>query len=567
MVKYQTGRLRIIAQYFCTVAACGCLLSFMACCVCHAQEEPAVFYYEKIPRIQLEENESLVEWNVDLGGQCSDIFVTDNHVIYFGHASLPGTGQNDERRDAITVGGIDRTSGNILWKYNSLRNKNWQTDLPETALRTYPAMTDDRMVFLSNDSKLVCLDLAGLSDGDDGQTENGAETLHENVDIVWQIDLTKQFNTSRSELTDTACRVGGVVIDQQTCFVVTGHGRHFDAVEDAAAFVAVDLNTGKIKWSKTIPGLPQRSGHYAAPVILARTGKNSLVIFPGADGILYAYDSSSMQLVWEIDCQTSEPKDAGDREPADHHFFFAPPLIVGNKIVVYRNRSLENIVADGQVMCFEIKDNGNPTLKWKWNSPEFTGSFSPLQLHGETAIVKDISGALMAIDIESGQRKWQWKARGIESVSLFASPSFTKHRVVIATDWGVRIGRLPDDSIGPCRVTLQGLPVLSQPKIDGDQMFGVFGQQLYNISLSKLNAEFKEYEDPFFLGTIVDEAIVADIMKVLDEAGVKYQMAGSRGRAYLNVSQKDKTKALEVLKPFENAIQRFLYKSEVEFDK
>jgi outer membrane protein assembly factor BamB len=513
-----------IFRFFLVASICVTL-----CCRCCAQLSPLPTQAGGISTVEIGESENLVVWKTDIAEKCSEIIVTKDHVIFFGHSLLSDDSVGAEKRDVITVGAVDRRNGKILWTYYSARDANWRADLPQTPLRTFADVTNDRVLFLSNDSSLVCLDLSGLSDGDHGQVDEHAEWSNQNADTIWKTNLADKLDVSRTELSDTACRVGGVIVHKQTCYAVTGHGRHFEQIPSAPSFVAVDMETGKIIWSEIIKDFKQLTGNYAGPTLISREDGPPLVVFPSADGILRAYDTENLEQVWTVDCAIYDRDENQLKDGSLHRrYFFAPPTISNELMVVTRSESLKNLSNQNYILAFQLHGKEAPTLKWKWDAPSFAGTFAPIATRDKTIVVKDVSGSLFVIWGDSSPQFWCWKSPDKQAKSLFANALIHDHQAFLPSESGLAVVSIAKTDVAPYLLSVDGRSVNVTPKIDGDHLYAVFENALYCIALSKLHEIEKKNEDFCILAIVKEGSAIQPITDLFLKEGLTFYISGSR---------------------------------------
>ncbi len=155
-------------------------------------------------------------------------------------------------------------------------------------------------------AKFACLDTEGFYDDEnDGPfKEEGIEGKKE-ADVIWVYDMMSDLGTSQHNM--CSCSVTAV---GDKLFVNTSNGvdeSHLNLPSpNAASFICLDKNTGKLLWKDGSPGINILHGQWSSPTF-AKLGGQDQVIFPGGDGWLYSFDLDGNKL-WEFDCNPKDSK-------------------------------------------------------------------------------------------------------------------------------------------------------------------------------------------------------------------------------------------------------------------
>src|SRR5262249_13090692 len=199
---------------------------------------------------------------------------------------------------------FDEKSGKFLWQtvYEKLpagRVSDW----PEEGICSAPVVDGDRLYYVSNRAEVIC-----------GDTADGKP--------VWKLDMIGKLKVFPHNLATCSPLLVG-----DTLFVITSNGvneNHINIPSPAApSFLALSKKDGSVLWSSNLPsidliearkqnpnvtlkqlvdqGRVLMHGQWSNPVYAEPKGK-PMIIFPGGDGWLYAFDPKNGQLIWKFDC-------------------------------------------------------------------------------------------------------------------------------------------------------------------------------------------------------------------------------------------------------------------------
>jgi outer membrane protein assembly factor BamB len=296
-----------------------------------------------------------IKWVVPLG---SETYVCP--IVASGRV-LIGTNNNnprDERHqgDRGIMLCLDARDGHLIWQLVVPKvggDDPWQ-DWPNAGLCSPATVEGNRVYAVSNRAEVLCLDLNGQADGNDGPYRDEAQfaTPPEgesvdvgpaDADILWVCDLLEHAGISRCDASDAS-----ILINGRHLYLNTSNG--FDhktrkiLKPDAPGLVVLDKATGRViarDEERTSP----RTFHctWSSPSMGDVNGRK-MVFFGGGDGLVYAFEALpqdaaptgdrplKLTKVWSYDCDPEGPKE-------DVHVFFgnrreSPSTIMGMPVFV-----------------------------------------------------------------------------------------------------------------------------------------------------------------------------------------------------------------------------------------
>ena len=424
-----------------------------------------------------------VRWVVRLGNFiCGNPTVADGRVfIGTDDASL----QNDTRLKRSRGGMVwclDEKTGQTLWRLPvPARPKD---RLPENAhygqqnlgVCSSPTIVGNRAYVMTNSCEILCLDVKGQADGNDGPFTDEAQYIagaknppvaleKTDGDIIWKYDLVDDLGVCPHDV--AACSVlvdGGILY----CVSANGvnHEHTFCLHPDAPSFIALDAATGKLLATDT-EGLGHRLWHclWSPPTIGVVNGKK-LVFFGGGDGVCYAFEALQsapsepihFKKVWSYDCDPPNYRDPlGDGKPFNYYIgdkrkkyttnmddgrFLGPSEIIASP-VFHNGRVYCTIGQDpshgrgrGILNCIDAAQTGDIThTGCVWTYDGIERSISSIAISGGLLYATDIAGHIHCLDEKTGQPYWiydtgadTWSTPLVADGKVFVS---TKKKVVI----------------------------------------------------------------------------------------------------------------------------------------
>jgi outer membrane protein assembly factor BamB len=340
---------------------------------------------------------------------------------------------------------FDEKTGKLLWQ--TLHDKlpaGRVNDWPEIGIVSTPAVEGNRLYYVSNRCEVIC-----------AATETGK--------VVWSLDMINALGVFPHNMSNCSPLLVG---DQ--LFVVTSNGvnaGHLLVPKPAApSFLAIDKRTGKVLWQDNSPGANIRHGQWSSPVYAEAQGQK-MVVFPGGDGWLRAFDPPTGKQLWKFDCN---PKAAvfvlGPRSTWNH--FVATPVVWENKLYVGVGEDPEHLKGVGHLWCVDleravvngranagdvspVKDNFDPkapvnrdsALAWHYGDVNptrkprpyhFGRTMSTCAVHDGLVYATEFDGWLHCLDARTGELYWQHRM----DADTWSSPYCVDGKVYLGNELG-----------------------------------------------------------------------------------------------------------------------------------
>ncbi|MEM9942792.1 MAG: PQQ-binding-like beta-propeller repeat protein [Planctomycetota bacterium] len=251
-----------------------------------------------------------VIWQQGLGSQTYGNPIVADGKVFVGTNNGGGWRKDkyppDQDKGVILC--FNESDGKFLWqltrdKLASGRVNDWLLQ----GICSVPAIEGDRMWVVTNRCELMCLDTEGFHDDEnDGDIQDERDSTKEDADIIWNLDMIEEMGVFPHNLATSS-----PVIHGDTVYIVTSNGvdeAHLNVPSPRApCFLAVDKNTGKVKWEHNQPFDGILHGQWGSPTIGVVNGK-AQVLFPGGDGWVYAHDCETGEELWKCDLNPKETK-------------------------------------------------------------------------------------------------------------------------------------------------------------------------------------------------------------------------------------------------------------------
>ncbi len=373
-----------------------------------------------------------VKWIAKLGSQSYG-----NPTVARGRVFV-GT-NNDSSRDSRFRGDrsvvycFDEKTGDFLWELNVPKLGTGKvSDWEYLGICSSPAVDGDRVYLVTNRCEVVCLDVEGMANGNDGPFEDegqyvagpGKEPMEvkpTDADIVWVLNMIDECGVFPHNITSSSVLPVG-----DRVWVTTSNGVDYGHVETPAPFapslIVVDKATGALLGEEA-SGLGQRilHGNWVSPTYL-RTDSQELAIFGGPDGWCYAFEPEPvdsddglkvLKEAWRFDVNKPEYR-VKDGKPLKYATRNGPSEVLGTPVthdgLVYAliGQDPEHGEGVGRLVCIDPTKRGDTTesaLVWAYD--DINRSISTPSIVDGLLFTADFSGFVYCLDAKTGKLHWK----------------------------------------------------------------------------------------------------------------------------------------------------------------
>lgn len=410
-----------------------------------------------------------VKWIAKLGSQSYGNPTIANGRVYVGT-------NNDVPRDPKYVGDrscvycFDEATGELLWQLNVPKLGTGKvSDWEYLGICCSPAVDGDRVYIVTNRCEVMCLDVNGMADGNDGFQDEGLyaawpetepmEIGAKDADIIWTLNMIDECGVFPHNITSSSIAVVG-----DRLWVSTSNGVDYGHVETPAPFaptlILVDKNTGELLGEEA-SGLSQRIFHctWNSPTYLktertvevdgkARTEELELCIYGGPDGWVYAFKPEPVQdadgfmvleEAWRVDANPPEYRLDEEGKPRKYATRLGPSEVLGTPMVhdglVYAviGQDPEHGEGVGNMVCIDPWGEGDVTASHvRWQYRDINRSLSSMAMKDGLLYAADFSGFVYCVDAATGELVWRHDTMG----HIWSSPLLADGKVYIGNEDG-----------------------------------------------------------------------------------------------------------------------------------
>lgn len=409
-----------------------------------------------------------VRWVARLGGQaCGTPIVAGGRVFV-------GT-NNDRPRDERIQGDrgvlmcFDEKTGEFLWQLAvpKLLEVKW-ADWRGIGFMSPPTVEGDRAYAVTNRCQVVCLDVHGLANGNEGPFtgegrfivppgEPPLEPTAQCGDIVWLFDMYKELGVEPHNASN-----GSVLVDGNLLYAPTSNGvewTHSYVVNpEAPSLIVLDKRSGKLVARDDFGiGADITHGQWSSPAMGVVDGRK-LVFFGAGNGCLYATEAIDekqlpedgapvlLKPAWKYN---GEPRaQTEDHVPRDHQHdsvsyeVTAMPVFHKGRVYgVFTQEAFHNM-KEGRLVCIDARGTGDVTrTATVWTYDGLGSSVSTPAIADGLVYVADYFGRMHCLDAETGAVVW------IHPIDrpVWGSPLAADGKVYLGTGretlWVFRAGR------------------------------------------------------------------------------------------------------------------------------
>ncbi|MBT3202118.1 MAG: PQQ-binding-like beta-propeller repeat protein [Phycisphaerales bacterium] len=399
-----------------------------------------------------------VRWSVDIGTK------TYSPPIIAGGKVFIGT-NNGRPRDQRRTGDFgvlmcfNESDGKFLWQLVTpklLADK--YLDWPRIGICSPATVQGDRAYVVTNRAEVVCLDINGLSDGNDGPFKDEAKFMTQgdatplklgktDADIIWRFDMPSGAGIWPHDSAHSSIMIVG-----DHLYLNTGNGvdnTHRKVRRpNGPSLIVLDKTSGKLL-AADAEGLGRRMFHaaWAAPS-MGKVGGKQQVYLGGPDGVVYAFEPAgptltpsakpaALKCIWRFDCDPSAPKVNVHKYLRNRQ---AGPSIIYGMPVYHNNRVYATYSGDvwwgkrtAGVCCIDATKTGDVTkTAGLWSSELSRHCTATPAISGGLLYVGDLGGKFHCIDADTGKTVWTHATNG----PVYASALVADSKVYIGTQKG-----------------------------------------------------------------------------------------------------------------------------------
>ena len=406
-----------------------------------------------------------LRWSVPLGTESHSTPVVAGGRVYVGtNNGEPRDPRHDGDRGVLLC--LDEADGRLLWQLVvPKREEDPYLDWPKSGISSTATVEGDRVYLVDNRGVVLCLDAAGLANGNDGPFQDeGAYSTPKgtngpvkpmpvgslDADILWAFDLTRELGIWSHDAAHSSILIHG---DHLYLNSGTGVDNTHKVIRtpDAPSLVVLDKRSGRILATDGL-GIAPRIFHctWSAPS-MGRVGGQERIFFAGGDGVVYAFEPlpagfrpdptaskpAVLRTVWQFDFDPGAPKSEvhrynGNRAVSPSNIYGMPVLQDGRLFVVGGGDWFWG-KHEAWLKCVNPDGSGDITQSGlQWTYPVNRHSMSTPAVQDGLAYVADSMRVLHCVDTATGTALWTHELSG----EVWASALVADGKVFIGTRRG-----------------------------------------------------------------------------------------------------------------------------------
>jgi outer membrane protein assembly factor BamB len=477
----------------------------MPTCAARAADQPQ--WGEKLSRNMISQEKGLpetfdpatglnVKWSVELGTE------TYSTPVVAGGRVLIGTNNDRPRdprhkRDCGVLMCFDEKDGAFQWQLAVPKlGPSPYLDWPHTGLVSPCTVEGDCVYLVTNRNEVMCLDLKGMSDGNDGPYRDEGRHMagpdgepepvdSTDADILWLFDMDRELGVHQHDAAHCS-----VLLDGRCLYVCTSNGvddthKGFPS-PDAPSLVVLSKISGRlVAWDDEHMGRRTIHCTWSSPSMGEVNGRR-LVFFGGGDGVCYAFEAiwqdgfgrsgpapqrqkdqmppllptpqwwdtapapaapeelyirrgrhGKLKCVWRFDCDPAAPRENvlsyQDNRREGPSNITGMPVFHQNRVYVAAGGDLWHGKPQAWLKCIDATGTGDITKTGEvWSYPLERHCMSTPAIWNGLVFIGDCGRKIHCVDAQTGRGYWTHEARG----EVWASPLVADGRVYVATRAG-----------------------------------------------------------------------------------------------------------------------------------
>lgn len=371
-----------------------------------------------------------VKWVAKLGSQSYGNATISNGRVFVGtNNDVPRDGQHEGDRSIMMVFG--EKDGGFLWqlvvpKLASGKVNDWEN----LGLLSSPTVEGERVYIVTSRCEVMCLDVAGLANGNQGFQDEAqyiagpgrpkVKLGDKDADIIWVYDMINELGVFPHNASNSSVLILGDIV-----YACTSNGQdwtHSNIPSPLSpSFIALNKNTGELLGEDDANIGPKiYHGQWSSPSAGMVNGKPQ-VYFGGGDGVCYAFDPipvkgdevNILKRIWWFDANPPEYK-VKDGKPIRYPAADGPseinstPVLWKNRVYVAIGQDPEHGEGIGNLVCIDPTKTGDVTKSAEiWSFKKINRSISTVSITPEGLLfIGDFSGFVYCLDADTGKLHW-----------------------------------------------------------------------------------------------------------------------------------------------------------------
>jgi outer membrane protein assembly factor BamB len=395
-----------------------------------------------------------IKWVVPLGSETYGTpVVADGKVLIGTNNENPRDPRHDGDRGVLLC--LDESNGELCWQLivPKLEGDPY-LDWPGAGIVSPATVEGDRVYLMTNRAQVVCLDLNGQTNGNDGpykdegtfMVPSGSEPMEvdqKDADIIWVFDLRSGVGMYPHDAAQSSILLHGRSLYANTVNGVDNTHKRVPCPE-APSLIVLDKETGCLT-AQDNERIGPRIFHstWSSPALGEVDGR-ALVFFCGGDGVCYSFEPAEsgqapkeaemLKRVWRFDCDPAGPKEDVHRYSKNRSKgpsnIMSMPVFDNNRVYVTGGGDIWWGKKQAWLKCIDATKTGETTRSGEiWSYPLKEHCCSTPSIHDGLVFVADCGHNVHCVDAETGKPYWSHQTKG----EIWASTLVADKKIYIAT--------------------------------------------------------------------------------------------------------------------------------------
>ena len=377
-----------------------------------------------------------VRWTIPLSNHAyGPAVVSQGHILIGANNMEARDPRNKGDRGVLLC--LDEADGSLQWqlvvpRLSDDKFKDW----PMISMSSPPTVEGDAVYTITNRLEVVCLDLNGQVNGNDGPfTDESShmvpagdaplDVTARDADIRWLVDLQNEHGIYPHDSAYASILLDGPYLYLNSC---NGVDNTHEVIRrpEAPGLIVLEKTTGRLV-ARDFEGMAPNTAHgtWSSPALGTINGQR-LIFFGGGDGVCYAFEAldpnqvpetvQPLKRVWRFDMDPNGPKDdvhayLNNREVSPSNIK-GMPVFYQDRIYVAGGGDIWWGKEQSWLKCIDATQTGDVTQsaeRWSYTMAHHC-SATPAIADG-LLFITDCARLLHCLDAETGTPHWTHKLK------------------------------------------------------------------------------------------------------------------------------------------------------------
>lgn len=404
-------------------------------------------------------------WVTKLGSQSYGTCTVSNGRIFVGT-------NNENPRSPKHIGdrGIvmcfDEKTGAFKWqlaapKLGAGKVSDWEF----LGMCSTPTIVGDKGYVITNRCEIMCIDVKGLEDGNQGYQDEAkymavpdkdgkltpVEPDSTDADILWVYDMRSELGVFPHNIASNY----PLVVDGKV-YAATSNGVDWSHTNlpapTAPSFVCLDAESGK--YEAEIPADLQVSENimhcnWASPCLAVDKDGKKQIIFGAGDGWVYAFGTADQKvkvddeiaelpLIWKFNACPKEYREDEKGEKRKYAEYDGPseiistPVFAEGLVFVAIGQDPEHGEGVGMMSAIDPNGTGDLTGKALWTFKGIERTISSPSVKDGLVYMPDYTGRLFCLEAKTGKELWKFDTKG----HIWSNPLVVDGKIYLGNEEG-----------------------------------------------------------------------------------------------------------------------------------